>query len=157
MNALRSFFHSAFVVSGILFVICTCLLFSNVCSREKWEIVYISDQLKNCEKHGGFSWVPNTLVCAAAAQMTSILFNWQVHRAEERHMAFTLHGLVFHFVCSLSSVVREIGVYWYLFSNHYSLRCIYVERKQRKRAQLLLGVLELYKSSLLLAFSCFAR
>ena len=52
---------------------------------------------------------------------------------------------------------REIGVYWYLFSNHYSLRCIYVERKQRKRAQLLLGVLELYKSSLLLAFSCFAR
>ena len=21
---------------------------------------------------------------------------------------------------------REIGVYWYLFSNHYSLRCIYV-------------------------------
>ena len=54
-------------------------------------------------------------------------------------------------------IVREIGVYWYLFSNHYSLRCIYVERKQRKRAQLLLGVLELYKSSLLLAFSCFAR
>ena len=54
-------------------------------------------------------------------------------------------------------VEREIGVYWYLFSNHYSLRCIYVERKQRKRAQLLLGVLELYKSSLLLAFSCFAR
>ena len=58
---------------------------------------------------------------------------------------------------SLRNVVREIGVYWYLFSNHYSLRCIYVERKQRKRAQLLLGVLELYKSSLLLAFSCFAR
>ena len=49
---------------------------------------------------------------------------------------------------------REIGVYWYLFSNHYSLRCIYVERKQRKKTQLLPGVLELYKSSRLLAFSC---
>ena len=54
-------------------------------------------------------------------------------------------------------IEREIGVYWYLFSNHYSLRCIYVERKQREKAQLLPGVLELYKSSLLLAFSCFAR
>ena len=52
---------------------------------------------------------------------------------------------------------REIGVYWYLFSNHCPLRCIYVERKQGKKAQLLPGVLELYKSSLLLAFSCFAR
>ena len=106
MNALESLFHTIFVVSGIVFVICTCLLFSNVCSRERWEVVYISDQLKNCEKHGGFSWVPNTLVCAAALQMTNILFNWQVHRAEERHLAFTLHGLVFHFVFSLSSVVE---------------------------------------------------
>ena len=106
MNALYSFFHSTFMVSGILFVICTCLLFSNVCSRERWEVVYISDQLKNCEKHGGFSWVPNTLVCAAAVQMTNVLFNWQVHRAEERHLAFTLHGFVFHFVFSLSSVVE---------------------------------------------------
>ena len=55
------------------------------------------------------------------------------------------------------SEAREIGVYWYLFSNHYPLKCIYVERKQREKAQLLPGVLELYKSSLLLAFSCFAR
>ena len=30
-------------------------------------------------------------------------------------------------------VDREIGVYWYLFSNHCPLRCIYVERKQRKK------------------------
>ena len=51
---------------------------------------------------------------------------------------------------------REIGVYWYLFSNHCPRRCIY-ENVIKKKAQLLLGVLELYNSSLLLAFSCFAR
>ena len=28
--------------------------------------------------------------------------------------------------------LREIGVYWYLFSNHYPLRCIYIERKQER-------------------------
>ena len=53
--------------------------------------------------------------------------------------------------------LREIGVYWYLFSNHCSRRCIYETVIKKEKAQLLLGVLELYDSSLLLAFSCFAR
>ena len=28
---------------------------------------------------------------------------------------------------------REIGVYWYLLSNHYSRGCIYVDRNQKKK------------------------
>ena len=44
---------------------------------------------------------------------------------------------------------REIGVYWYLFSNHCSRRCIYETVIKKEKAQLLLSVLELYDSSLL--------
>ena len=52
------------------------------------------------------------------------------------HIFFVLHlnRFTFSFVCLGAvdtSMEREIGVYWYLFSNHCSRRCIYVERKRR--------------------------
>ena len=97
---------TAFYTSGGLFVVCICLLFSNACSPNSWHLVFVSDQLKQCEQHEFLWWVPLALVSSAAVQIAVLLLRWQVHTDCDRHLSLSLHILAFHFVLSFASVIE---------------------------------------------------
>lgn len=119
----RSGFHISFVLSGILFILCACLLFSGVCAPDSWELLYVSDQLTMCEVHSGFSWIPFTLVATAAFQVGHILFLWHAHKHCYHHLSGTMHALIWHFVFSFACVaefnagadkVKSASQWWFL-------------------------------------------
>lgn len=120
---LRTCFQTSFLLSGILFILCASLLFSSVCTPGSWELLYVSDQLSKCEHHPGFSWIPFTLVAAAAVQVSHILFLWQAHKQCNHHLSGTMHALIWHFVFSFACVaefnagadnVKSASRWWFL-------------------------------------------
>lgn len=102
----HSVYQITFASSGILFLICTCLLFSNVCSTNSWKFLYVSDQLVMCERNPSFSWLPFTLVATAGFQIGNMLYLWHQHNHCQHHLSGTIHALAFNFILSFSSVVE---------------------------------------------------
>ena len=97
----HSFFHTTFLLSEIPFLVCACLLFSNMCSPNSWTLLHVSDQshvVKTTPVSRGYLsrlWAP-------AAQVGNILFLW--HKRAVRTPLWHTHGqsLSLSFFLSLS-------------------------------------------------------